>query len=215
MVEQIMFFSGGFLVASLLALILMPVVHRRAVRITSRDLKDSVPLSVRETLAQVDGLRAEFAISTRRLELQVEQLKVRAANQLGEIGRLRAYLAKSSWRARDLLKVESRLGADTQIEHVSHFEPDSAERRRHAYPDARRSQRAGSIEHLKKSLVEHEQFLNRCDVGITAAFVKIASGRTGLGRKDPEAQSRPSSHNGSNGSGVASSPGGTRMFAER
>jgi hypothetical protein len=35
MVEQIMFFLGGFLVAALLALILMPVVHARAVRLTT------------------------------------------------------------------------------------------------------------------------------------------------------------------------------------
>jgi hypothetical protein len=43
--------------------------------LTIRDLRDSLPLSVKEPLAQVDGLRAEFAGPTRRLELQVEQLR--------------------------------------------------------------------------------------------------------------------------------------------
>jgi len=76
MVEQIMFFSGGFLVAALLALILMPVVHRRAVRLTSRRLQDSMPRSMDEIGARMDGMRAEFAMSTRRLERQVESLPV-------------------------------------------------------------------------------------------------------------------------------------------
>jgi hypothetical protein len=215
MVEQIMFFSGGFLVASLLALILMPVVHRRAVRIAIRDLRDSVPLSVKEPLAQVDGLRAEFAVSTRRLELQVEQLKVRVAHQLSENGRLRAHLAridlartdlaksswaKSSWRTRDLRKVESGLGADTDFEHANHFEPDSGkqhrlDRRQHPYPDGRRSERAESVVHLQEALVERRQFLNRWDAEISAAFAKIAAlkaetGRTGPERKDREARLR-------------------------
>jgi hypothetical protein len=95
MVEEIMFFSGGFLVATLLALIFMPAIHQRAVRLTSRRFEDSLPLSLIEALARTDGLRAEFAMSTRRLERQVEQLKLTAANQLGEIGRLRAELARN------------------------------------------------------------------------------------------------------------------------
>jgi hypothetical protein len=36
MIESIMFFSGGFLVASLLGLALISVVHQRAVRLTER-----------------------------------------------------------------------------------------------------------------------------------------------------------------------------------
>jgi hypothetical protein len=149
-VEQMMFFAGGFLLASLLALILMPVVHSRAVRLTNRRLEESVPLSVTETLARMDGLRAEFAISTQRLERQIEQLKVAAVNRLSEIGRLRAELAKSGPRAGHLRKVEGRLGA-TEIEHVTTpVEPDSAKQalsaehlgrlnwRHHAYADRRR-----------------------------------------------------------------------------
>jgi hypothetical protein len=170
MVEQIMFFSGGFLVATLLALTLMPVVHGRALRIANHRLKDSVPLSVKETLAQVDGLRAEFAISTRRLELEVVRLKVRSVNQLSEIGRLRADLAKSRWRGRDFLKVESYVGADAQIEHANHFEPDSD---REEF--LRRTERPGSFVHLKRKLMEHEQFLNRCDAGINAVFARITA----------------------------------------
>jgi hypothetical protein len=139
MVEQMMFFSGGFLVASLLAMTFMPVVHRRAVRITCRHFEKSVPLSVKETVAGVDGLRAEFAMSTRRLELQVERLKATTVNQFSEIGRLRTELAKSGAGARDLRRVAGPIDADTEFEQVTLTpnEPDSArldrlDRRRHA-----------------------------------------------------------------------------------
>jgi chromosome segregation ATPase len=87
MIESIMFFTGGFLVAGLLALILISFVHHRAVRLTRRRLEDAIPVSMAEIQADKDNLRAEFAMSARRLELSVEQLKAKATSQLGEIAR--------------------------------------------------------------------------------------------------------------------------------
>ena len=75
MIEPIMFFGIGFLVASLLGLVLIPLVHNRAVRLTMRRLEAATPLSMAEIQADKDQLRAEFAMSTRRLELSVEQMK--------------------------------------------------------------------------------------------------------------------------------------------
>ena len=77
MIEPIMFFGIGFLVASLLGLVLIPLVHNRAVRLTMRRLEAATPLSMAEIQADKDQLRAEFAMSTRRLELSVEQMKAR------------------------------------------------------------------------------------------------------------------------------------------
>jgi len=87
MIESIMFFGGGFLVASLLALVLISFVHHRAVRLTHRRLEDAIPVSMAEIQADKDNLRAEFAMSTRRLEMSVEQLKAKATTQLGDIVR--------------------------------------------------------------------------------------------------------------------------------
>ena len=75
MIEPIMFFGIGFLVASLFGLVLIPLVHNRAVRLTMRRLEAATPLSMAEIQADKDQLRAEFAMSTRRLELSVEQMK--------------------------------------------------------------------------------------------------------------------------------------------
>ena len=87
MIEQIMFFSSGFLVASLLAIILIPLIHHRAVRLTTRQLEESLPMALTDVQANMDCVRAEFAVATRRLENRIEQLQATAATQLGEIGR--------------------------------------------------------------------------------------------------------------------------------
>jgi len=66
MIEMIMYFGGGFLVASLLAIVLISFVHQRAVRLTQRRLADAIPVSMAEIQADKDHLRAEFALSARR-----------------------------------------------------------------------------------------------------------------------------------------------------
>lgn len=87
MIEPIMYSGIGFLVASLIALVIIPLVHNRAVRLTMRRLEAATPLSMAEIQADKDQLRAEFAMSTRRLEMSVEQLKGKTTNQLAELGK--------------------------------------------------------------------------------------------------------------------------------
>jgi chromosome segregation ATPase len=123
MIESIMFFAGGFLVAGLLALALISSVHHRAVRLTQRRLQDSMPVSVTEIQADRDKLRAKFAMSARRLEMTVEQLEAKVTNQQGEIARkseaiarLKAQLAEKDGLADELgtklksLSIENREG---------------------------------------------------------------------------------------------------------
>ena len=86
-IETIMYVGIGFLVASLLGLAIIPLVHNRSARLTARRLEAATPLSMAEIQADKDQLRAEFAMSTRRLELSVEQLKTRSTTQLGELGK--------------------------------------------------------------------------------------------------------------------------------
>ena len=87
MIEPVMYFGIGFLVAGLIGLVLLPLVHNRAVRLTMRKLEAATPLSMAEIQADKDQLRAEFAMSTRRLEMSVEQLKSKSTNQLAELGK--------------------------------------------------------------------------------------------------------------------------------
>jgi chromosome segregation ATPase len=87
MIEPVMYFGIGFLVAALLCLLFVPLVHNRAVRLTMRRLEAATPLSIAEIRADKDQLRAEFAMSTRRLEMSVEKMKARTTTQLAELGK--------------------------------------------------------------------------------------------------------------------------------
>ncbi len=87
MIEPVMYFGIGFLVAALLGLLFVPLVHNRAVRLTMRRLEAATPFSIAEIRADKDQLRAEFAMSTRRLEMSVEQMKARTTGQLAELGK--------------------------------------------------------------------------------------------------------------------------------
>ncbi len=87
MIEPIMYFGIGFLAAALFGLLFVPLVHSRAVRLTMRRLEAATPVSIAEIRADKDQLRAEFAMSTRRLEMSVEQMKTKTTAQLAELGK--------------------------------------------------------------------------------------------------------------------------------
>jgi chromosome segregation ATPase len=87
MIEPIMYLAIGFLLSMLFGLMIVPLVHNRAVRLTTRRLEAATPLSMAEIQADKDQLRAEFAMSARRLEMSVEQLKNKTTSQLAELGK--------------------------------------------------------------------------------------------------------------------------------
>jgi chromosome segregation ATPase len=85
MIEPIMYLGIGFLVAALIGLLVIPLVHGRAVRLTMRRLEATAPLSMLEMQADKDKLRADFAMSTRRLETSVETLKTKSVDQVADL----------------------------------------------------------------------------------------------------------------------------------
>jgi uncharacterized membrane protein YccC len=86
MIEPIMYMGIGLLIGCLFALAIVPLVHNRAVRLTARRLESPLQ-SMAEIQADKDLLRAEFAMSMRRFDLTVEQLKNKLTNQLVELGK--------------------------------------------------------------------------------------------------------------------------------
>lgn len=92
MVQSVLFFVLGFLCAVFLVSLVAPAVWRRAVVLTRRRLEASLPLTQAEIQADKDRVRAEYAMTTRRLEITVKNLQEKAAEQLAEIGRGREAL---------------------------------------------------------------------------------------------------------------------------
>ena len=87
-VQSILFFILGFLCAGFLALLVAPSIWRRAVALTRRRIEGSIPLTQSEIRADKDHLRAEFAMSTRRLEMTVAGLQEKSAGQAVEMARV-------------------------------------------------------------------------------------------------------------------------------
>ena len=77
----------GFLIASLVWLLLASAFWSRAVRLTTERLKRSMPVSETEIKADRDRLRAEQAIKVHKLETRLEQAKLNRARHLIEINR--------------------------------------------------------------------------------------------------------------------------------
>jgi hypothetical protein len=77
----------GFLIASLLGLLIASAFWSRAVRLTTKRLKESMPVSEPEIRADRDKLRAEYAIKVHKLATQLEQAKFERARHLIDINR--------------------------------------------------------------------------------------------------------------------------------
>ena len=92
LVQSVLFFALGFLCAAFLALMVAPAFWRRAVSLTRRRIEAAVPLTLSEIEADKDRVRAEFDMSTRRLEMTVKSLREKAAAQVVDINRGREEL---------------------------------------------------------------------------------------------------------------------------
>ncbi len=129
--EYLMFGGIGFCLAWLTALMVLPAVHNRAVRL-ARARYDDLPLSMQEIRAEKDTIRAGFAAATCELELRIEKLREKTVahttdlakkNQLidrlkQEIDTVTAALRESESReqtARDALREAKRGFADKDV----------------------------------------------------------------------------------------------------
>jgi len=107
-------FVLGFLSAGFVALIVAPMTWRRAVALTRKRIEASVPLTLTEIQADKDRMRAEFAMATRRLEINFKNFREKAASQIVEINRnreeLKQLMAERSERHEALTRLEAQAG---------------------------------------------------------------------------------------------------------
>jgi DNA repair exonuclease SbcCD ATPase subunit len=89
-----MYFVLGVLTTGLLALLVMPAIWRRTARLTRQRIEASVPMTMAEIQADRDQLRAEFAISARKLEMTIDRLRDKTTEQVIEINQKRAEIVR-------------------------------------------------------------------------------------------------------------------------
>jgi len=178
MIEAIMYFAIGFFVAVVIGLGLFPLVHNRAVRLTGQRLEAATPLSMAEIQADKDQLRAEFAMSTRRLEMSVEQLKLRTTSQLSELGkktdainRLKLELGE---KAAALVTMEAR--EKSLRDQVGATEEELAAKTNDIHEAERTlAERGADIEKLSRELGERTHLTDSQRVEIVALRTQVES----------------------------------------
>lgn len=106
MIEWFMFGALGFFLGCLLALMLAPPLWNRAVKLTTRKLEATMPMTLADIQADKDQLRAEFAIELRKVEVALEKSKEKAARELIEANKRRVEIQGLN---NDLAGVKSQL----------------------------------------------------------------------------------------------------------
>src|SRR5437773_1695749 len=127
MIEPIMYLAIGFLVSMLFGLMIVPLVHNRAVRLTTRRLEAATPLSMAEIqadkqaeLARINHELNDRAMTadSRQVELvavrtQIDELKGRVGDAEKEFSTTQARLAQeradSERATRELSEARSRV----------------------------------------------------------------------------------------------------------
>jgi hypothetical protein len=94
MIDIGIYVALGFLAASLLALLLVPPLWHRAVRLTTKKLQATMPMSIADIQADKDQLRAEYAIRLRRVEMALDKAKEKAIREQVEANKRRVKIAE-------------------------------------------------------------------------------------------------------------------------
>lgn len=187
--EYLMWAGIGFCLAWLTALIIMPAVHNRAVRL-ARERYDDLPLSMQEIRAEKDTIRAGFAAATRELEVRIEKLKGKTvvhATELAkksqlierlkqEIDSVTAALRDSETReqsARDELRETRRIFADKDVTLGTAEGEITTARREIASKDATLRATERDIAALRSALSEKESALHVAERQIASVSVRL------------------------------------------
>jgi chromosome segregation ATPase len=93
-IQSAIIFLLGFLCATFVALLALPPVWRRAVRLTRRNIEASLPLTREEMLASRDQQRAEYAMALRRVEMQLAEQRTKSSSQTVEASRQRRKMSR-------------------------------------------------------------------------------------------------------------------------
>lgn len=191
-IEQIMYFMLGVLIATLVALLVLPAVWHRAVRLTTKRVEAAVPISIFEVQADKDQQRAFFALNQRRLELQsdamrdtivanaatIETQRQRTFELEGELKTLQAQhaLLQATSAERDVLLGETQDQLADRTSTVARLEEALADRTAAlAALEAAHGTLTGDARAQAEALKAREEALSSARARITALEADLAS----------------------------------------
>jgi hypothetical protein len=117
MIEYALLIMLGFCVGGLIALLLAPTLWHRAVRLTTKRLEATLPMTLSDIEADKDLLKASYAIKIRRLEAGLNKAQKKSANQLVEISKLQMKIGEFQDQLAELeLQLQERRNAANVFE---------------------------------------------------------------------------------------------------
>ncbi len=159
MVESALYFAIGFLCAALLAILALPAVSMRAMRLANARARLQAPLSETQARAERDALRGQHAVETVRLERRVAAAQwdravakadlgrqSRRVVELDDLVRARAVdVDAQAERIEALIASESELRAENSAREIA-MRDLTAQRDRATAADERAQSRVGELE---------------------------------------------------------------------
>lgn len=117
MIEYALLIMLGFCASGLIALLLAPTLWHRAVRLTTKRLEATLPMTLSDIEADKDLLKASYAIQIRRLEAGLSKGQKKSANQLVEISKLQMKIGEFQDQIAELeMQLEERRNAANVFE---------------------------------------------------------------------------------------------------
>jgi hypothetical protein len=200
MINALMFGALGFFLGCLLALMLAPPLWNRAVKLTTRKLEATMPMSLNDIQADKDQLRAEFAIELRKVEVALEKAKEKATRELIEANKRRVEIAMLNT---DLATVKGQL---QENENANRVLQQTIKRR---LPDLDTRLKAA-----KKALAELEQVNGELRTTVASQSDALKTARTTLHNQRSDIERLRMALEAGGGGGLRGGKADARTLAE-
>ena len=168
-IETIMLVALGFAIAALIALFLSRFFWAVALRLGNKRLLRSTPTTIAELRADRDRLRAEYAMLSRKLQLKMDNIKTRLAEQMAEVTRNRNRIDHLivEVRTRDAMLADREAEITRLKAHVDPLEAELANRTK-TVQSSREQLRGRDAE-----LARHQKVVEQLTAEITARDKRI------------------------------------------
>jgi hypothetical protein len=190
MIEYALLIMLGFCTAGLIAFLLAPTLYRRAVRLTTKRLEATMPMTLSEIEADKDLLRASYAIKIRRLEAGLNKARDKSANQLVEISKHQVRIAELNQKIAEVnTELEERRNAANVFESTIRKRFPELETML-ATASAALDERAAEIADLGVKLRRREEALDMAQRSVTLQQEEIRNLRDALERTGADTTGR-------------------------
>ena len=190
LIEQALFFAIGFLVASLAAVVAMPIMSRRAMRLARARAALNAPVTEKQAIAERDALRAVHAVEQVRLEHRFEAAEEASAELRAALGRQSVkvieFEADSAERERVIFDQRAEIERGALERHELQVALGASQIALHdALAQRDRVRAAEGAAALRQSELEAEASRDRARIAILSARTQDLEGRLeGLSRQD-------------------------------